>query len=148
MFFVFAPAAYCGGAYDFMLKDMSGNTVKLSDYKGKVVFLDFWASWCPPCRDSIPAVKDLHKKHSLDSKAAVLGVNAGEKHGTVDKFLKKQGIDYTVLLGDNETLQKYNVNGIPAFFIIGKDGNIAKKYTGYYRGLEKEWDKEIELLLK
>ncbi|MCL2798829.1 MAG: TlpA family protein disulfide reductase [Endomicrobia bacterium] len=127
---------------------MRGNVVRLSDFKGKVVFLDFWASWCPPCRNSIPAVKNLHKNHGPDSGVVILGVNAGEKQATIEKFLKKEGIDYTVLLGDNNVMQKYGVSGIPAFFIIDQNGNIAKKHVGYYDGLEKEWDKEIALLLK
>ncbi|MCL2485123.1 MAG: TlpA family protein disulfide reductase [Endomicrobia bacterium] len=145
---IFTAAAYCGDAYNFELKDMKGDIVRLSDFKGKVIFLDFWASWCPPCRHSMPAVKDLHKKYLSNPDVVILGINAGEKQATVEKFIKKEGIEYTVLLGDNSVMQKYGVSGIPAFFIIDRNGNIAKRFVGYYGGVEKEWEKEIEFLLK
>ncbi len=135
-------------AADFSLKDTNGKVVRLSDYKGKVVFLDFWASWCPPCRNSIPAIKNLHKEMSGNSNVIILGINAGESSNTVTNFIKKQGINYTVLYGNNTTMQNYSVNGIPAFFIIDKKGNIAKRYTGYSEGLEQDWYTQINNLLK
>lgn len=148
--FVFLAASFVFAqkAPDFTLQDTDGNAVSLSDYQGKVVFLDFWASWCPPCRASIPAIKDLHKNMSENPNVIVLGINSGENEKTVADFMKKMGMDYPNLYGTNAVSKKYNVTGIPAFFIIDKNGQIAKKYAGYRNGLEKEWYSEIDALLK
>jgi len=145
---VFA-AVFAGAeqAPDFKLQDMNGNVVQLSSFRGKVVFLDFWASWCPPCRASIPAVKALHKNMASNPNVVLLGINAGESKSTVEKFMKNNGMEYTVLLGDNDAMKNFKVNGIPAFFIIDKNGNIAKQYVGYSKGLEKDWDTQINALL-
>lgn len=135
-------------ATEFTLFNTDGDTVKLSDYKGKVVFLDFWASWCPPCRMSIPAIKSLHEKMQDKSDVVILGLNVGEGADTVKSFLEKEGIEYTVLYADNAVSKKYKISGIPAFFIIDKNGNIAKKYSGYYPGMDIQWEKDINDLLK
>lgn len=145
--FLFCSLAFAAEkAADFSLRDTKGNVVKLSDYKGKIVFLDFWASWCPPCRNSIPAIKDLHKKTADDPDIVILGINLGEHQKTVEKFMKEQGMDYTVLYGDNDISKKYKINGIPAFFIIDRNGNISKKYSGYGNGIEKDWAEQINTL--
>ena len=150
IFFLFVSAVfvYAEKAPDFTLQDSAGKAVKLSDYKGKVVFLDFWASWCPPCRASIPAVKELHKVKSNNTDFVVLGINAGENQKTVTDFTNKMGMDYPVLYGTNSVSKSYKVSGIPAFFLIDKNGNIAKKYVGYANGMEKDWYKDIDNLLK
>lgn len=153
LFFLFfalfgAASAYAEKAPDFTLQDTNGKAVSLSDYKGKVVFLDFWASWCPPCRASIPAIKELHKNMSENPDVEVIGINSGENEKTVVDFMRKMGMDYPNLYGTNAVAKSYKVSGIPAFFIIDKEGNIAKKYAGYRNGLEKEWYGEIEALLK
>lgn len=141
-------SSYAQKAYEFELKDTDGNVIKLTDFKGKIVFLDFWASWCPPCRNSIPAIKELHEKYSKNENVVILAINSGEKLSTVQEFAKKQGITYKVLLSDQKTSENYGINSIPAFFIIDKKGNIIKQYKGFYKGLEKEWEKEISSLLK
>jgi Thiol-disulfide isomerase and thioredoxins len=135
-------------AVDFSLQDTNGNNVKLSDYKGKVVFLDFWASWCPPCRASIPAIKEMHKIKGTNPDLVILGINSGENASTVSGFMRKNGMHYPVLYGTASVNKDYKITGIPAFFIIDKEGNIAKQYVGYANGMEKEWYKEIDALLK
>ncbi|MDR2426269.1 MAG: TlpA family protein disulfide reductase [Endomicrobium sp.] len=140
--------AYAQQAPDFTLQDTNGKAVTLSDYKGKVVFIDFWASWCPPCISSVPAVKYLHKKMSANQDVVVLGINSGEDAKTVASFMNNMGIDYPNLYSNNSVIQKYKITGIPAFFIINKNGEIVKKYSGYRKNLEKEWYEEIEKLLK
>ncbi len=146
--FVRGAFVYADKAPDFTLQNTNGEAVSLSDYKGKVVFLDFWTSWCPPCRASIPAIKELHKNMSDNPDVEVIGINNGENEKTVVDFMKKMGMDYPNLYGTNAVAKSYDVSGIPAFFIIDKEGNIVKKYMGYKNGLEKEWYSEIEALLK
>ncbi|MDR1196146.1 MAG: TlpA family protein disulfide reductase [Endomicrobium sp.] len=143
-----AVFAYAEKAPDFTLKSTNGKLVSLSDYRGKVVFLDFWASWCPPCRASVPAVKELHKNMSRNRDVVVLGINSNENEKTVMKFMRKMGMDYANLYSNNSVMRDYRITGIPAFFIIDKRGNIVKKYGGYGRGMEKEWHREIMALLR
>lgn len=133
-------------APDFSLKDLNGKTVKLSDLKGKVVFLDFWASWCPPCQSSTPAVEKLHKKYA-DRNVAVLGINVENDPAAAKNYVQKAGMTYPVLLADNKTTRAYKIGGIPAFFVISPDGTIARKIVGYSSGLESQWNKEIDTLL-
>jgi cytochrome c-type biogenesis protein len=131
-----------------MLKDMDGKTVKLSDYAGKTVFLDFWATWCPPCRQSIPVVKQLHKISSDLKSVVILGINTGENESTVKQFVKDNGIKYTVLYANREVLKNYKINAIPSFFIIDKNGNIVKKDVGFTPSFEKEWELKLRQLSK
>ncbi|MDR3256960.1 MAG: TlpA family protein disulfide reductase [Endomicrobium sp.] len=133
----------------FLLKDIDGNIFNLSDYKGKVVFLDFWTTWCPPCRAAIPAVKELHKTKTANySNVVILGINIGEKQSIVEQFVKSNGITYNILLGDDKICGDYRVTGFPSFFIIDVTGEIVKRYVGYYPGLEEEWNSVIDELVK
>ena len=149
LFFVFAftNIACAEQATSFELKDLSGKTVSLEDLKGKVVFVDFWATWCPPCRASIPAVEALYDKYKDDDNVCFVGINLSEDKETVSKFVKQQGISYLVLLSNNKVITDYKIRSIPAFFIIDRDGNIANRYLGYSSGLESRWEEDIKELL-
>ena len=134
-------------ATDFVLKDLSGKTVSLEELKGKVVFVDFWATWCPPCRASIPAVEALYEKYKDDDNVCFIGINLSEDKETVSKFVKREGINYLVLLSDKKVIADYKIRSIPSFFIIDKDGNVANRYLGYSSGLESKWEDDIKELL-
>lgn len=139
-------------AADFALTDLDGKIVKLSDYKGKVVILDFWATWCPPCVKEIPHFNELHKAYGSKG-LVVLGVSV-DKGGAADvlKFKKKSAIDYRVALS-NETayntyqnyLPKDEQGGIPFTFVIDKEGNIREHYVGYRP--KEVFEKAIKSLL-
>ena len=131
-------------APDFTLQSIDGKMISLSDFKGKMVFLDFWATWCPPCRASIPAVKELHAKFAGREDIVIIGINVGESKETVINFVKQNNINYMTLLADKSVTSKYSISGIPRFIIIGKDGNILKNFTGYSQGMEAEWIKILE----
>ena len=109
--------------------------------------MDFWATWCPPCRASIPAVEELYEKYKSDDSVCFIGINLSEDKDTVTKFVEKQGISYKVLLSNNKVINDYKIRSIPAFFIIDKDGNIANRYLGYRPGLEENWQENIKTLL-
>lgn len=149
LFFVliFTNIACAEQATNFELKDLAGKTVSLEDFKGKVVFVDFWATWCPPCRASIPAVEALYEKYKDNDDVCFIGINLSEDKETVSKFVKREGIQYLVLLSNNKVITDYKIRSIPAFFIIDKEGNIANKYLGYGSGLESKWEDEIKELL-
>lgn len=113
-------------------KIMPEGSVALSDYKGKVLLLDFWATWCPPCRESLPHTQMLSESADVkNGKLAVLAINAGEPEGTVRDFLRKNGYTFPVLLDPNGTLAgKYHVDGIPNFVIIDKTGKQVFQQAG------------------
>lgn len=134
-------------SYDFTLQDLEERQISLSDYRGKVVFLDFWATWCPPCRMSIPEVEKLYEKYKDNENFVILGINLQEDKDTILKFLKNQKINYTVLLSDKKVVSNYKIRSIPAFFIIDQNGEIYNKYVGYAPGMEENWKKDIEKIL-
>ena len=117
-------------AIDFKLKDLNGKEVSLSDFKGKRVFLNFWASWCPPCKAEMPEMEDLYKE-TKDSDLVILAVNLGENKSTVEKFIKDNNYTFPVLLdNNNEAAVNYRVVSIPTSFFIDKDGTIVDKHIG------------------
>lgn len=124
-------------APNFELVDLNGNKVSLSDFTGKVVLLNFWATWCPPCRAEIPHFIEFQDKYS-EKGFITLGVSLDQKDaGFVKNFVMKNGINYPVMMQDNSitgTYQKFidsSMRGsIPFTFIIDREGYIAKTYVG------------------
>lgn len=132
-------------AADFTLQDMSGKNVKLSDYKGKVVLLEFWATWCPPCRASAPGLEKLHKNYK-DKGLVVLTVSMDEGGwDEVKSFIKEYGITYAVLKGTEDVAAQYQVRSIPLLLVLNKEGKIAKRYLGF--GNDEDLEKEIKAYL-
>ena len=118
-------------APDFELKSVDGNTVKLSDFRGKVAVLNFWATWCAPCRVETPWLVDLYrqyKEHGLE----VIGISMddGNQEHVAD-FVKEMGINYTVLMGNHAVGDAYGgLRFLPQTFFIGRDGKIIKHSFG------------------
>jgi peroxiredoxin len=120
-----------GPAPDFTLHDLSGNPVRLSEMRGKVVLLNFWATWCPPCREEVPSLVSLQEK--MAGTAFVMLTVAVDDSGAtaVEKFFRKTGKRLpTVLDPDSHVSRQYGVSGIPETFIIDKQGNVVKKMVG------------------
>ena len=118
-------------APDFTLKDAMGRPVKLSDYKGKVVLLNFWATWCGPCKIEIPWFIEFEQTFK-DKGFAVLGVSMDEEGWDIVKpYLEKSKINYRVLIGDDMTAQNYGgVDSLPTSFLLDKEGRIAATHIG------------------
>lgn len=117
-------------AIDFNLKDLNGKEISLSDLKGKKVFLNFWASWCPPCRAEMPDIEKLYAE-TKDSDLVILAVNLGEDKNTVKSFIDKNNYKFKVLLdSDQNVAAKYNITSIPTSFFIDKEGTIVEKRIG------------------
>ena len=115
---------------DFTLKDIHGNTMKMSDLKGKVVILDFWATWCAPCKVEIPWFIDMYDRYKQQG-LEVVGVAMDDEQGDVKPFAEKHGMNYRVLLGnDNVATQFGGIFGLPTTYIIGRDGKIDSKHMG------------------
>ncbi len=118
-------------AADFTLQSLDGKPYRLSEMKGKPVLLDFWATWCGPCRKSMPAVEKVTKDYK-DQGLVVLGINAAEERDSVVEFLKKMPMAYPgVLSGDSSVLKDYQVGALPTFVLIGGDGKIVAYETGF-----------------
>ena len=119
-------------APDFNLKKIDGGMAKLSDYSGKVIILDFWATWCPPCIKEIPDFVELQKEYG-DKGLIILGISLDQNpKQALPKFIKKYKVNYPILLTDGKVDKSYGgVTGIPTTFIINRKGEIYKRYVGF-----------------
>jgi Peroxiredoxin len=132
-------------APDFSLADINGKTVSLSEFSGKVVILDFFASWCPPCRQEIPGFIELEQSYGAQG-FAMIGV-AVEAAGAAKEFAGKTGINYPVLVDDGKVSDVYGpIRSIPTTFVIDKNGKIAKMYIGSHE--KSVFEADIKELLK
>ncbi|HEV8040296.1 MAG TPA: redoxin domain-containing protein [Bryobacteraceae bacterium] len=117
-------------AADFKLKSVTGKEIGLQDLKGNFVLIDFWATWCAPCRRDLPAVEKLHQEFHGEG-LVVLGVNGGEDSETVRQFLRMSKLSYPVLLTpDNEVMQSYSVTAFPTVVLLDADGKIVFYHVG------------------
>jgi peroxiredoxin len=113
-------------APDFTVVSVSGQTIRLSDYKNKFVFLDFWATWCRPCREEIPNIKKLHESCSTVD-LQIIGL-ANDKHDILSKYIKDNNILYPNVIADEKLLTLYGVTGYPTTFLLAPNGEIVGKY--------------------
>jgi peroxiredoxin len=137
-------------APDFSWQDSNGKIVHLSDLKGKVVLIDFWATWCGPCRMTIPHVEAIYNKYK-GKNVVVIGVNLDNQGSRqkVEQFIKEKGITYLVIGDPNGAVaSQYGATSIPRFFFIDKHGRIAKMVVGYDPNMEQTFSEAIEALLK
>jgi peroxiredoxin len=132
-------------APDFSLKDADGKVVHLSDYRGKVVILDFWATWCGPCKVEIPWFIEFQRQHQEG--LAVLGVSMDDEGWEVVKpFVAKAKMNYRVLIGNDQTSQLYGgIDALPTTFLIDRAGRIAAVHVGLVN--RKDFENGIEQLL-
>ena len=126
--------ASSNSAPDFQLDNLRGEAVSLAQFRGKPVLLNFWASWCGPCRQEMPFLQEIYENQELqDTGLVILAVNIGESPATAERFMEAGGFSFPVLLDiDNSVAGKYNVRGIPATFFIDKDGIIKDVNVGAF----------------
>jgi thiol-disulfide isomerase/thioredoxin len=104
--------------------------VSLSDYQGKIVLLDFWATWCKSCQEEIPIFIDLYDQYR-DQGFEMVGISIdSERLKVVNPFIEKLGVNYTILLGEPNLMDKYNIMAIPTAVLIDQSGNIRRRFTG------------------
>ena len=125
------PAVELGRyAPDFTLPDMNGKSATLSDWRGKLVLLNFWASWCAPCRQEMPLLQATHEAYADDG-LVVLSINMKEEAQRVESFVEDMGLAFTVLLDEGADVAKlYRVRGAPTTYFIDREGVIRQRHVG------------------
>jgi len=141
------PVAAGYAAPDFLVSDAAGTAVTLADYRGKVLLLNVWATWCGPCEEEMPAMQRLYERFSRDDfEIAAISIDArpgrfdalGNTGGNPVAFARERGLTFPVLLDPSGEIQRvYRTTGVPESFLIGRDGIIWKKVAGSWA-----WDSE------
>lgn len=137
-----------GEAHDFTLKSNSGKNLRLSDFRGQVVLINFWATWCGPCRQEMPKLDELYKRYKRAG-VAVWGVNVEDDSSLAENFLKNNPVDFPVLYDvSSEVSELYNVDAMPTTVIVDRNGKMRHLHRGYKPGYEKIYRQQIKELLK
>ena len=124
------PNAIKTKSIDFKLKDLDGKELSLSDLKGKKVFINFWATWCPPCKAEMPEIEKIYQE-TKNSDLVIVAIEIGEPLSTVKPFINNNKYNFKVLLDlDQSVATKYGISAIPTSYFIDKTGNIVSKNVG------------------
>ena len=141
-------ASVKGPAPNFTLKSLSGKNLKLSEMTGNVVLINFWASWCGPCREEMPLLNALHKKYAPLG-FTVLGVNVEEDMEGAMNFLGHVPVDFPILLDNtNKVSKQYKVVAMPTTVVVDRDGNMRYLHEGYKPGDEKKYRQMVKKLVR
>jgi len=136
-----------GEAPDFTLKSRSGENIKLSDLRGDVVMINFWASWCGPCRQEMPHLETLSKEYK-DYGFTLLGVNLDEKQPQAEKLLAQIPVSFPILFDPTSSISKlYNIDAMPTTILIDRDGNLRHLHRAYRPGFEDIYSDQIKALV-
>src|SRR5438876_121565 len=140
-----APAT---AAPDFTLRTMGGPNLRLQEQRGRVVLINFWATWCGPCRQEMPHLNRLYEKYRA-SGFVLLGVNVDDDAANAVALATKLGIAFPVLLDTNKGVSKlYDLSTMPSTVLIDRDGKVRYVHRGYLTGYEDAYDRQIRELLK
>ncbi len=137
-----------GPAPPFSLTSKAGTQVNLAQYKGQVVMINFWASWCGPCRQEMPLLEDIYKRYNKLG-FTLLGVNVEPDSKAADDWLKQTPVSFPILYDkDSKVSQMYDVSGMPSTVIIDRKGNLRVLHHGYKPGDEDEYLNSIRTLIR
>ncbi len=138
-----------GPAPDFTLKQRgTGNNVRLADLRGEVVMINFWASWCGPCRQEMPFIEDIYQRYK-DLGFTVLGVNVDNDPKLADKLLKDIQVNFPILLDtENKLSEIYSVDAMPSTVMVDRNGNMRFLHRGYKPGYELKYEEQIKKLVR
>lgn len=127
---------------DIEMTIIDNEPMSLNSLKGKLVILDFWASWCGPCRNSIPFYNEMHEKYADDG-LIIIGINVNENEATIRKAIEDLNIKYYMAMPENKLNAHFQVQGIPSMYMFDRDGNQIDNFVGY----GPETDNQIESLI-
>jgi peroxiredoxin len=137
-----------GPAPQFTLDSRGGSKISLAQYKGQVVMLNFWASWCGPCRQEMPLLEDIYKKYNKLG-FTLIGVNVEPDSKAADDWLKQTPVSFPVLYDkDSKVSRLYDVSGMPSTVIIDRKGNLRYVHHGYKPGDEGEYMNSVRALIR
>jgi thiol-disulfide isomerase/thioredoxin len=137
-------------APDFSGKTLNGKEIKLSDYQGKVVLIDFWASWCPPCREEMPELIKFYKSHN-NNDFELIAVNIDEKSSNMEQFLGKLFPEpqFPIIVDDHQQIPPlFNIEAMPTTIFIDKKGDIRFRHDGFKEDYVNDFNNELSQLLK
>ena len=135
-------------APDFTLKSKESGNIRLSEQRGNIVMVNFWASWCGPCREELPKMEELYQEYQ-DLGFEILAVNVDDEASKADVLLDDIEVSFPVLFDTaGEVSQLYDVNAMPTTVIIDRDGNQRLLHLGYRAGDEKKYEKAIKILMR
>lgn len=149
---VFSPLTLAvtdsGPAENFTLKSASGENIRLSEYRGQVVLINFWASWCGPCRQEMPHLDAIHKKYEPMG-FTVFGINVEQDRKMADKILRDIPVSFPILFDDSNLVSElYKVDAMPVTVLVDRNGDIRFMHRGYKPGYEDEYEKQVRTLIK
>jgi peroxiredoxin len=134
-------------APDFTLKSRSGENIRLSELRGNVVMVNFWASWCGPCRQEMPLLDDLYQEYR-DYGFELLGINVDENQADAERMLERIPVSFPVLFDPESTVSKeYGVDAMPSTLLIDRDGNARYLHRGYRPGEEEIYAEKLRALV-
>jgi len=137
-----------GPAENFTLKSAEGKNIRLSEYRGQVVLINFWASWCGPCRQEMPHLDALQQKYE-GLGFTVFGINVEQNRDMADKVLRDIPVTFPILFDDENIVSElYDVDAMPATVLVDRNGEIRFIHRGYKAGYEKEYERQIRSLIK
>lgn len=143
-----AQAAVPQPAPDFTLKSLSGENLKLSELRGQVVLVNFWASWCGPCRQEMPLLDDLYQ-HYEKLGFTVLGINVEQDIAPAQALLKEHPVHFPVLFDPQSTASKlYKLDAMPSTVLVDRSGNVRYLHQGYLPGYEQTYQQQVSELLR
>ncbi len=137
-----------GPAPDFTLKSRGGENLRLSEFRGEVVMINFWASWCGPCRQEMPLLDQLYSRYSPMG-FTILGINVEEDSALAEKLLEEIPVGFPILFdSENHVTELYEVMAMPSTIMVDRDGNMRYLHLGYMPGYEVEYEAQIKELIK
>ena len=137
-----------GPAPDFTLKSDSGSNLRLSEFRGEVVMINFWASWCGPCRQEMPLLDQLYTRYNPLG-FTILGINVEEDSKLAEKLLEEIPVNFPILFDtENAVSEKYNVVAMPSTIMVDRDGNMRYLHLGYMPGYEVDYETQIKELIR
>jgi len=137
-----------GETPNFTLKSLKGDNIKLSEHRGEVILLNFWATWCDKCKEGMPVLNDIYLKYR-DKGFSVFSINADKDRNKVSKWLRGMQIAYPILFDDtHETSKQYEVEDMPTTYILDRDGHLRYVHKGYPDGYEDDFQKQVRELME